>query len=77
MKRRKKAALPCLILWDRRQQARFIEAVERLQSLVNDLDVLLAAPKRRSAAAKAANATRAAAAIEAANHVAAEAPQKG
>jgi hypothetical protein len=58
MARRKKKALPQLLLWDRRQQARFIESVERLQGLVGDLEVLLAAPKRRRAAAIKTNETR-------------------
>lgn len=60
MKKRRKVTrqMPTLILWDRRQQLRFIEAVERLSSLVNDLTILVDKKKRRSAAASAANATR-------------------
>lgn len=56
--RKRKRAVPVMILWDRRQQARFIDAVERLNSLAQDLEVLLAAKKRRSAAATKANDTR-------------------
>lgn len=48
-----------MILWNRKEQTRFIEAVERLVSLVNDLDVILRTPKKRRAAAIKANATRA------------------
>lgn len=50
--------MPSMILWDRRQQMRFIDAVERFVSLVGDLEVLLAAKKRRSAAAHKAHETR-------------------
>ncbi len=56
---KKRRALPrTLLLWDPRQQARFIEAVERMQSLIGDLTVLLEKPKRRRAAAIKANQTR-------------------
>jgi len=58
MARRKRKAIPIMLLWDRKSQERFITSVERLTSLVNDLDVLLAAKKRRSAAAAKANHTR-------------------
>lgn len=58
MAKRKKRAVPSMILWDRRQQQRFVEAVERFVSLVGDLEVLLAAKKRRSAAAFKAHETR-------------------
>jgi hypothetical protein len=57
-KRKRKRSMPAMILWDRRQQARFIEAGKRLVSLVGDLEILLAAKKRRSRAASKANKTR-------------------
>ncbi len=78
MKKRKRKQVPLMILWDRRSQVRFVEAVERFVGLVGDLEVLLAAPKRRSAAAKAANETRRAAAANVSPNGSAEpAPQKG
>lgn len=58
MKRKGKRSIPVMILWDRKQQQRFVEAVERLVSFTNDLEVLLAAKKRRSAAAHKAVASR-------------------
>lgn len=49
MKRRKaRKSLPVMLLWSKREQLRFVEAVERFVSLVGDLEVLLAAKKRRS-----------------------------
>lgn len=39
-KRRRKPAMPSMILWDRGQQLRFVEAVERVCALVVDLSVL-------------------------------------
>ncbi len=53
MKRRKKPSTPLLLFWSKRDQSRFIETVERLCSLVNDLETVLA-PRKRKAAAKAA-----------------------
>jgi hypothetical protein len=50
MKRKKRRISPVMILWDRRQQQRFIEAVERLASMIGDLEILLAAKKRRQPA---------------------------
>lgn len=61
-KRKRKSSVPILLCWSKRDQLRFVEAVERFQSLVNDLEVVLAAPKRRSEAARKANETRKAAA---------------
>lgn len=61
-KRKRKSSMPILLCWSKRDQLRFIEAVERFQSLVNDLEVILASPKRRSEAARKANETRKAAA---------------
>ena len=58
MARRVKRSMPVMILWDRKQQRRFVEAVEKLVSLTNDLETLLAAKKRRSNAATQANQTR-------------------
>lgn len=57
-KRKSKRSMPVLLCWSKRDQLRFIEAVERFQSLVNDLELILAAPKRRSEAARKANETR-------------------
>ena len=56
-RRRQNRSLPTMLLWDRRQQIRFIEAVERFQSLVNDLTVLVDKKRRRSQAATLANQT--------------------
>lgn len=61
MGRRRRRATPQMILWDRKQQQRFVDAVEKLVSFTNDLCALLAAKKRRSAAAFKANETRRAA----------------
>jgi hypothetical protein len=52
-KRRKQT--PLMLLWSRQDQRRFIDAVERLAGLVNDLESLLNEPKQR---AKKAAATR-------------------
>jgi hypothetical protein len=61
MTRRRKTQTPIALLWTRRDQRRFIDAVEKFQSLVNDaerftrlldvqLSALLAKPARRRAA---------------------------
>jgi hypothetical protein len=42
--------MPVMLIWSKRDQLRFINAVERLQSLVNDLESILAPKKRRLAA---------------------------
>jgi hypothetical protein len=57
MAKRKKGKLPArvLILWSAAEQQRFSEAVERLYSAINALEVILAEPKRR---AEQANLTR-------------------
>lgn len=52
MKRRKRS-VPVMLFWNRRDQARFIETVERLASLVNDLEKVLAPAKRKKLAADA------------------------
>jgi len=66
-----------LLVWDPKQQARFIESVERLVGLVGDLQILLETPKRRRAAVVKANETRTAAATADGDQAAAELPQKG
>jgi hypothetical protein len=51
MKRKKRrTSMPVLLCWTKRDQLRFIDAVERFQSLVNDLETILAAAKRKRAA---------------------------
>lgn len=61
MKKRKRNSVPIMLLWSKRDQARFIDAVERMQSLVNDLERVLLPAKRRRAAADARAAAAAAA----------------
>jgi Prion-inhibition and propagation len=46
-KKKRRTVLPVMLLWSRRDQSRFIQAVERLSSLVNDLERVLAPAKRR------------------------------
>lgn len=46
MKRRKNS-IPVMLLWTKRDQQRFIEAVERLCSAINDLERVLEPAKRR------------------------------
>ena len=46
-RRRRKASIPSMLVWNRRDQLRFIEAMERFASLVNDLERILAPVKRR------------------------------
>lgn len=58
MAKRKRKQLPVMLLWDRKSQVRFIEAVEKLVGLVGDMEMILAAPKRRREAAVKANRTR-------------------
>jgi hypothetical protein len=50
MSKRRKRSVPNMLFWNRRDQQRFIEAVERLCSAVNDLERILAPAKRRRAA---------------------------
>lgn len=57
-RKRKKITVPIMLLWSKREQLRFCEAVERLQSLVNDLTVLVDKKKRQSMAGTKAHATR-------------------
>lgn len=40
-KRRQKQVVPLMLFWNRRDQMRFIEAVERLVSQCNDLGLLI------------------------------------
>lgn len=47
MAKRRKKAVPLMLFWNRRDQVRFIETVERLCSAVNDLTVQVAELKRR------------------------------
>lgn len=61
MAKRKKREMLVWVMWDRRLQTRLEDAVEALQAIAGDLGVILAAKKRRSAAAQKANATRKAA----------------
>lgn len=51
MKRRRKIAAPRLLFWNVRDQARFIENVERLGGVVNDLERVLEPAKRKKKAA--------------------------
>lgn len=53
-RRRSKRATPLMLFWSRTEQRRFIDAVERLVSTVNDLETLLVRTKRgrRSGTAK-------------------------
>jgi hypothetical protein len=48
--RKKKRGVPLLIFWSKREAMRFSENVERFASLVNDMEAILAAPKRKRAA---------------------------
>jgi hypothetical protein len=52
MARRRKTSPPLAIFWTRRDQRRFIDAVERLVGLVGDLKVLLEEKKRTRRARK-------------------------
>lgn len=58
MAKRKRKSVPVMLFWNKRDQIRFIENVERLGGLVNDLAVLVDKQKRRSQAAHKANETR-------------------
>lgn len=47
MKRKsKRRQVPIMLLWSKREQLRFIDAIERLVSIVGDLEILIAARKR-------------------------------
>ena len=48
--KRKRTSSPLMLFWSKRDQRRFIDAVERFQSLVNDLDAVMVEAKLRSAA---------------------------
>jgi len=47
MKRRRRTSMPIMLFWSKRDQKRFIDAVERFCSMVNDLEVILAPVKRK------------------------------
>jgi hypothetical protein len=49
-KKRSKRGHPLLLFWSKREAMRFNENVERFASLVNDMEAILASPKRRRAA---------------------------
>ena len=46
MARRAKRSTPLMLFWSRAEQRRFIDAVERLVSTVQDLEAFLASKKR-------------------------------
>lgn len=46
MKRKRKTSPPLAIFWTRRDQKRFIDAVERMISLVGDIAILIEQRKR-------------------------------
>lgn len=46
-RRKTRYSTPLMLFWSKRDQRRFIEAVERFVSLVNDLDVLVSTAKRK------------------------------
>ena len=46
MPRRAKRSTPLMLFWSRAEQRRFIDAVERLVSTVQDLEAFLARKKR-------------------------------
>jgi len=50
MPKRRKRSVPIMLFWSRCEQRRFIESVERMQSLVNDLEKVLEPAKRRKLA---------------------------
>lgn len=58
MKRKGRKTVPTMLFWSRAEQRRFIDAVEKLVSTVNDLQVILAEPKRRAEAAAKTRAAR-------------------
>jgi len=47
MKKRRRQSVPMMLFWNKRDQLRFIENVERLASLVNDLETIVLPAKRR------------------------------
>lgn len=49
-RKRSRKTVPIMLLWSKRDQARFIDAVERFQALTNDLEKILEPMKRRRAA---------------------------
>ena len=47
MARRKRGSIPVMLFWSKRDQLRFCESVERFESLVNDMERILAPAKRK------------------------------
>jgi hypothetical protein len=45
--KRKRRSIPVCVIWNKRDQIRFIETVERLSSLVHDIAMVLEPAKRR------------------------------
>lgn len=60
MAKRSRRSVPVMLFWSKREQARFIENVERFAGLVNDLERVLAPVKRKKLAKDAAAAAAAA-----------------
>ncbi len=50
MAKRRKQPVPIMLLWSKREQARFSEAVEKLVGQVGDLEILLSKPRAKLAA---------------------------
>ena len=61
MAKKRKTTVPMMLFWSKRDQRRFIDAVERMQTLINDLESLLQEPKRRAQVAAATRKAKAAA----------------
>jgi hypothetical protein len=53
LSRKRKNPIPIILFWSKREQKRFIDAVERFISAVGDIESLLVEPKRRAQAAAA------------------------
>jgi hypothetical protein len=47
MKRKRKKSVPILLFWSKRDQRRFIDAVEKFCGLVNDMERIMAPRKRK------------------------------
>jgi len=50
MTKRKRKSVPLMLFWSKRDQQRFIESIEKLVALVNDLEKIVEPAKRRKAA---------------------------
>lgn len=55
---KRKRSIPTMLLWSKGEQRRFCDAVERFQSLVNELEKILSPAKRRREVKEAAAALR-------------------